>query len=60
VEPTAIPRSAFYTGAALMILIDEDTEIVGDQKIYGIMPVCLCQQILFSIYILVLLYYLCD
>jgi hypothetical protein len=39
VEPTAYPRIAFYTGGALIILIDEDTEIVGNQKIYGIMPV---------------------
>jgi hypothetical protein len=30
VEPTALPRIAFYTGALLMVLIDEDTQVVGD------------------------------
>jgi hypothetical protein len=39
VEPTALPRIAFFTGAVIMVLIDEDTKIIGDQKIYGIMPV---------------------
>jgi hypothetical protein len=39
VEPIALPRIAFYTGAVIMVLIDEDTKIIGDQKIYGIMPV---------------------
>jgi hypothetical protein len=38
-EPTAHPRIAFYTGAALMVLIDEDTRVENDKKFYGVMPV---------------------
>jgi hypothetical protein len=38
-EPTAHPRIAFYTGAALMVLIDEDTRVENDKKFYGAMPV---------------------